>query len=381
MTARRLLLALAAVLLPAVGRAQPKGFPGPPPEPGPPPAISYEGTEVFRYLLQRAGLKAYTEQELDRFGPGGGRSPDYADTVVVVLNPPTLGWAGGRSVEDWIGQALRQGGAVVVADNSSSVFGPRVFGHQATGFSGIRVAAGPANRMYANRALAPFPDPAFPPFGVDPPEMDLFHGRRPLTRVAAVAPSTYNAVPPGCRVLARFPDGCRDATFNRWLAPNATAFAVGGSGHLANGHRPARFLAVADAGVFCNGLLVGADENGPTDNLEFADRAVKFLTEIEGTERKRTRCLFIENGRVVSNFDELGQKFRPPLPPIPIPPWDQLQPKIIDLGNKVLAQVQDKDIPNKLLVGPDPEHPQSRLRYLLAALLVMASLWAGSGRR
>src|SRR4051812_47363512 len=115
MTTPRLLLTLAAALAPAVAAAQPlpPGFM--PPGMGQPPpqrTISYEGHEVFRWLLHRAELKPFTDAEMGQ----GPRS--HSDYVVIVLGSPQIGFAGNNQTSVWIDSALSRGGAVLVAYDS-----------------------------------------------------------------------------------------------------------------------------------------------------------------------------------------------------------------------------------------------------------------------
>src|SRR4051812_28080052 len=103
MTTYRLLLTVCVGLLaPATAFAQPglKEF-----APPPAPSISYEGNEVFRWLLQRAELRPLTDAELD----SRRLRQDYSDTVVIVLGRTQMGWVGGQQIPTWVANALRGG--------------------------------------------------------------------------------------------------------------------------------------------------------------------------------------------------------------------------------------------------------------------------------
>ncbi len=373
MTVPRLLLILAVALAPAEAIAQPlpPGFVPPGFAPPAAPTISYEGYEVFRWLLHRAELKPFTEAEL-RQGP---RS--HTDYVVIVLGSPHSGFAGNNSTIAWFDGALSRGGAVLIAyDDNASLALNSVQGGAQLQFSGWRVAAGDAER-FGGRPDSPFAEPVVDP-ALTAPEWDVFGGDTPLTRVASTNPGSITAPPKGSRglaTLAEYPAGCRFANRFGRPATDGFVFAVGKSGTHATSRQPFRFLALADQATFHNGLLISPDENGATDNLEFAARAVNYLTEDAG-QKKRTKCLLIENGRVVSNYDDLNRLLRPPMPLPKLPPWDQLQPKLIDFGNQIIDRVQENDVPNKLMTGANPERPNSLLRNLLAVALVAAALWA-----
>jgi hypothetical protein len=367
MSLPRLLLTLAVALVPAVASAQPEAAAfGPPPT----QTISYEGNEVFRWLLHRAELKPLTEAEVSR-GP-----LSHSNLVVVVLGSPQFGFVGNQSTQGWINTALSNGGAVMVAfDGQAS---PSLQGFPAP----MHVQFGPFHvwpqprEGFAGRADSPLADPVGEPV-VRGPEGQVFGGDRPLTRVATQNPGMIVRPPnvaSALRVLAEYPPGSRLQPGNQ-LARQTAVFAVGRSGPHPQTGLPYRFLAIADQSAVHNGLMIGHDENGPTDNLEFADRVVSFLSK-EGGQTQRTKCLLIVNGQVVRDYDQLSRLLRPPMPLPKLPPWEQLEPKLVDFGNQILDRVQENDVPNKLLVGSNPDAPGSRVRYLLAGLLVMAALWA-----
>ena len=370
MTRPRLLLTLAVALVPVAASAQPM-----PQDFGPPPVrtISYEGNEVFRWLLHRAELKPLTDAEVWR-GPFG-----HSNLVVVVLGPPQFAFAGNQSTQGWINTALSNGGAVMIAfDGQAS---PSLQGFPAAmhvQFGPFRVWPRPGEG-FAGRPDSLLADPVVDP-AVLGPEGLVFGGDRPLKRVATQNPGMIVRPPNAAsalRVLAEYPQGSRlGGQPGNQHARQTAVFAVGRSGQHPQTRLPYRFLAVADPDVFCNGLMIGSDANGPTDNLEFADRVVSFLSEEGGQKQQRTKCLLIVNGNVVRDYDQLSRLMRPPMPLPKLPPWEQLEPKLVDFGNQILDRVQENDVPNKLLVGSNPDAPGSRVRYLLAGLLVMAALWA-----
>lgn len=369
MTTPRLLLTLAVALAPAAAPAQlPGDFQPPPQQP-----LNYNGYEVFRWILQREGLQPFTEAEVRR-GPTYHEHENY---VVVVLGQPQTFFSATAtySVPSWIEGAAARGGAVLVAYDGFALV--PLDGGAAVQFNNRRVAAGVGER-FNEQANAPFPVPA-DAAGLAAPEFRLFGGDRPLTRVATENPGSITApgrFGPRVSVLAGY------APENEWAdngpgrpARDGFVFAVGRAGVSQRSGRPFRFVAMADHAVFQNGLMISRDDDGrPTDNLELAARAAAFLAE--GGDRKRTKCLLIENGRYVSNYDALGQMLRPPMPLPKLPPWDQLQPKLVDFGNQILDKVQENDIPNKLVAGRDPDAPGSWLRTLLGVLAVFAAVWA-----
>src|SRR5207247_4954539 len=108
------------------------------------------------------------------------------------------------------------------------------------------------------------------------------------------------------------------------LPPDDKVFAVGNSATNQVSRKAYRFLALGDPSVFINGMMVANDSGGPADNLKFADRVITFLAS-EGDSVQRKQCIFIQNGALVTKFDDLQSIMRPPPPPIPMPNIDKLQ--------------------------------------------------------
>ncbi|HEX4613621.1 MAG TPA: hypothetical protein VH092_35895 [Urbifossiella sp.] len=376
MTTHRLFLTAVVALVPAVASAQP-GFPGFPGMPPPAQSISFEGNEIFRWLLHRADLRPLTDTELfPRQFP-----PDLSDTVVIVLGRTQFGFAGSHQTSVWVTSALHGGGAVLLADDTHATIGlDRPGGRSESVFTGRHVLSGRPRESFNGAPESPFVEPVARENNAGP-VWELFGGDRPLTRVATSTPSTL-AVAHDVRkremipVIARLPGHCFAVGHGgRHLAAEETAFAAAITERNQFSRLPYRFLAVADPDVFSNGLLVSSDADGPTDNMEFAARAVSFLSEENG-QRARTKCLLIVNGQVVKNYEELNRLLRPPTPLPKLPPWDQLQPKLVDLGNQILDKIQENDVLNKMVVGPKPDEPGSWLRRLLSTLLLAVTLWA-----
>jgi hypothetical protein len=366
----RLLLTLLLALVPATACGQPLEMR----EPQEPQRIRRTGTEVFRWLLHRAGLKPMTDGELS----DAIRRRQLSDTVVILMVSWNNAFPGGQHVPLWVTAAVENGGAVmVVTDQSTSLSPggglPHIF------FNGSRVftpqpAVGPWLVLNQNE-IEQFAVPFDPPAGGGP-EWELFGGDRPLRRVVNELPATLAGLKGSTLTpLAGFPPNARFRDGRGLVAPTDNVFVAGVAGRHPRTQRGYRFLAVADPAVFHNGQMVASDQNGPTDNLEFADRAVRFLTE-EGGVKQRTKCLLIEENRIERDYDKLNQMLRPPLPPLPKVDWEKLQPKLVDLGNQILDKVQENDIPNKLVAGKNPDEPRSWFRALLGVLLTMAALWA-----
>lgn len=348
-----LLAAAALLLLPAVGAAQ---RPADRPQP-----ISPDGTEMFRWLLHVRGIKPVADNEISPFAPGPIPGDDL---IVIVLGDPQEVWPGTTQLS-WAANALKDGGAALVASDTALNLGrefTRAPGLEVTGKS-VR-GKGP-DILFQGKEACPFVVPwrKLPPRG---PHWDLFEG---LEQVATNKPS-YLSLPAGRGVfldpIAHFPPGCRQVEGNQRLIPDFAVFAAGASGPV---HDPYRFLVLADPSVFINEMLLQSP-----NNLEFAYRVTGYLQDAGG--KKRTRCLFVQNGQVVTEFDTLKSVMRPQQPLIPLPNIAQLQDKIVDAGNQIIDKLQENNTHNRLLLGNTPERQARSLRSIVSGLLFLGCLWA-----
>ncbi len=307
------------------------------------------------------------------------RRHDFSDTVVIVLGPSFNSFVVNHHVPFWISNVLQNGGAVLVAHDSpvqvqlGVPLPPLQIGAR-------RVVTREPNvgqwLVLGGNEVAQFAVPTAPPVGRDGPEWKLFGGEQPLHRVVTEEPGSLtglrnSALP----ILAGFPPNAEFKGGGGRVSFSGDGLAAGTAAVNPATGRSYRFLAVADHAVFLNRQMVEQDENGPTDNLEFGARVVSFLSE-EGGRKQRTKCLLVVKGNVVRDYDELNRLLRPPMPPLPKIDWGKLQPKLVDLGNQILDKVQENDIPNKMMVGSNPDAPRSLLRIMLGLLLTGAALWA-----
>ncbi|MBA4064203.1 MAG: hypothetical protein C0501_10905 [Isosphaera sp.] len=335
--ARLLAPLAAAALLAAPAPAQPPGRKAA-------VVVSADGTDLFRGLLDQAGVRPVTRKELaegERRGHGFRIRPGPTeDLIVIVLGPP----GGGLEVDPvrYARDALQAGGASLVASDEEMVLAER---WAAVGRGRVRCDA--LGMTFGGRAHCPFvvPTPAgdehAPP--PDSPLAGLFRG---LDRVAVNESARLRVgahLSEFRHALAGFPRGS-------WLTDRAggdvrdlTAddlFAVGGVGPDRWKPTPYRFLALADHSVFINLLLVDPD----ADNVLFARRVVDYL---RGPE-KRSRCLFVENGRVVEQFDGLRKAFDKNSG-FPVPDLVKLQEQAVALADAAVADLQTNDVPNRIL--------------------------------
>lgn len=372
-------LAVMVVATPAV--AQPEL--GSSPQQHPKPDLPGGGTDMFRYMLHLAGVKPVTPNELHSLN-----DDDFADIIVVVIGSAT-GNIGIAKVGDLMDQATQNGGAVLIASESNTTFFP---GNQARTRLSVRLSGLPVvdprglgSATYHNNQTCPYVVPVGPdepPNAVgDPgPIWGLFAG---LDRVATNNPSYFIVTERGAEfkfTLARFHRACgvRDQFGTVFPLPPGAAFALGGEGTNPDFrlNPEFRFVALADQSVFINQMLAEPD----ADNFELARRTVFYLADpqTEGNPKGvgRKRCIFVENGRLVSDFRSAEYVFQDPLPMPSVPPLGQIQDKLVDLGNSVIDRIQTNDALNKGVFGSDPERRNRRLRELIAALLVIAAVVA-----
>jgi hypothetical protein len=151
------------------------------------------------------------------------------------------------------------------------------------------------------------------------------------------------------RALASFPEGCTVAGDRQ----PELVFAAG------NQQTPGQFLLLGGHGVFMNSMMDNED------NFTFAGNCIKWLTRAAN----RDRVLFIEEGRVIKNFDV-------PLVEIPLPPF----PTVEQL-NAALRGLETENMPNRLLLtwlaGSESEDGFARARlWIFRGALFLAALTA-----
>lgn len=105
------------------------------------------------------------------------------------------------------------------------------------------------------------------------------------------------------------------------------------AGVFENGGR-AFFL--SDPSMVTNQLMV----RGDTDNMEFAERLVDWLSE--GPDGKRDLCLFIHDMAMQPRFDL-------PMPDMPLPPLNDLANIVLQNANKVIVSMEEDDFFNSAI--------------------------------
>lgn len=336
--------------------------------------LAPDGTDMLQFLLDASRIKPIRNSDV-------GRELGQLEDVIVVVLGDSSQRIGAFTAIEWANKSVMAGGAALVAVDSRRQlnFGTPVGpGFPPPGppveITGAMVRGTDPKTCFLGKDTLPFAVPRQRPLAGGP-EWNLFDG---LHRVATNQPSAiWLRRPHGVfrSILAGFPDSeCTNGNGNiRILDTESEVFAVGGSGQHPLTTHNYRLLALSDPSVFINEMMLAEKAGlGPTDNFEFAQRVVKFLSE-EGT-RKRARCLFIQNGQVVDRFDRLRPLFQPPVPKLNL--WDH-QDKIIEFIDKTVDQFQEKDVANQALFGKEESQGRETFKRIMAALLAVLAIRAG----
>lgn len=338
-----------------------------------------QGTELIRGLLHFHKVTPLSFQALP--------SEDPQDVIVIVHGLPRLSDPRAKPAWEATRSVLRGGGAVLILAEEQADLA-KYFPHP-TGLvvTGERVYDPNPESNYRKIAECPIV------VAQKPSELDmllmklnqpvdaswtLFAGQRVATNLPGALRVTQSSK--YCRnVLARFPKGC---TIDHEDGPSLAAdrlFAVAGTGDGSD--IPFRSLIIADPSILSNQMMVAGGEAGgdpAASNLAFANTLVPWL---QGPS-KRSKCLFVEAGREQLKFDDvLYENLEiPPIPPdLPIPPLPSpfdpgLQQKLTDGANKAIADLEDRDVINRALVGsPGDDRRFSNTMRVLAVIAAVVT--------
>jgi hypothetical protein len=334
------------------------------------------GTELFRAFLDREGIQPVRQND---------NWVDEDLIVIVIGTTDPVNWQ--RQPLGYARMALEQHGAVLIATDTNTEF--REFVRQPwelpiTKISGDSVTADARDCYQPERGVVHEDTPFVVPVSPDERLRDwekpgrvwaVFRG---LTRLATNDPSYFDPLHvyrgEYQHPLARLP---KSSVVNRQRQP-APLFAIGGDGPNQPDGRPGfSFLAVADASVYINQMVM---EQG-TDNLEFTLRTIEYL---QGPEKKRKRCLFFENGRIVDKFDGLRSalvKPKPKIPPENVPNIGPLfgknQDKLVKFLDEKADELQKRDALHRSQVGPaGSQREQSSFNWFADRLAVVCAVLA-----
>lgn len=352
LAAGTLLAAILALMAAPAAQAQPNRFPEPPQQQQP-VFIPGGGTDLFRALMDKEGIKPVRAQDLNNMW---GASDDL---IVVVIGHPGNEWQ--PNSLRWARMAVQANGAALIASDSAfAVHESRVepgWNNHITRFNGQTVSANWPD--YHRQLDCPYVVPVSPDELPEPPKKPgrVWNVFRGLTKIATNQP-TFLEEPAEYRneyryPLARLPKSSHPQWGNRFASP--PLFAIGGDGpDMWNGQPGYSFLAIADSSVFINQMIM--ETNPPTDNLEFTLRTIEYL---QGPGKRRKRCAFFEDGRLVDKFDGLRSALAKPKPKIPPeampnigPMFRKNQEAIVKGIDKLADHIQTNDLLHEKLVGP-----------------------------
>lgn len=276
------------------------------------PALKPEvrtGSEVLRAVLNE--LKITSVRGFDDLA-------DPGDSILISLGEPS--WLRQRPA-GFLRDFVRGGGAVLIATDHGLT--DRLWLDELRELTNFTIVDDPVLCLDERNTFEGKPElPLLWP-NVNGP---ILMGRNVVTSLPAHLRRIAVGNPPaGIRPLARLPDGAvyqRDPA--RELPQWESLFGVAGSAGAG------RIVLLADAHLFINDFMARPE----VDNYDFGFSVVRYLHE-----GKRTRCLFLEGGRTVTNFDI-------PLLDLSQVPWDVLMRAIPALERKLAATAERGEFDN-----------------------------------
>jgi hypothetical protein len=310
--------------------------------------VKASGSEFFRFALAKKGLKPITEHEW-LFGT------QFHEDMMIVIIGDTSNIA--APFNGGLREFVNRGGALLIATSKPHdhrfcnppedwrfAFGITITGSTLS-------AAGPAFG-YEGKVDKPFVKP-LPRVNLGSPSpFDLFKDVEVLGKkgVATDRPSELQ-VQEVRGLLKKELAGYSEGTRKRNGQP------LDGNGVFAlslqpNNNPAGRAIVLANGSVFANdmmGFKPKLDESGDyeTDNgnWEFANRTIDWVQG--GFPKKRSQCLFIENGRIVEQF--AVEQPTPPKPPIPDIPPDVLANILLNHANGLIREAEEQNFFNRVL--------------------------------
>jgi len=301
-------------------------------------AIPANGTEILRALLKFQ--KLVPQQNFDPFDPAPSE-------LFVVL----IGSRNDR-MQVFTQNVLRNDGAVFIATNENIELGnffPKINNLNRTAtVTGRDVECTRPRRCFRGDANSPFATILPPPV----PELAALIktsrvvAHRPSVLLRDVANNPYLS-----HTLAEFPGNSRYRG-GAELEDGAAIAAMSDPAEIG------KAVVVANVGMFSNQMTIANEavraDGGDTgtDNFVFSYFLTSYLaTKRDGT--KRTRVLFVENGKVVTDFDRVkldaGIPFPGGIPPIPMPRRDKLLEMIENKLNDGIEKLQDEGLPEAIV--------------------------------
>lgn len=343
--------------------------------------VPSKGSEFFRFALARKQVKPITQHAWLN------ETQLHQDMMVVIIGDTSniaTHFPGG--LRDFVDR----GGAVLIASNKphNPRFGNRPDDWRATlGFTivGNDLNAAPGTG-YEGKNDRPFVKPRDRVNLGSPSPFDLFNGveGRGKNGVATDRPSemVVQGVPPLLpKELAGYADGTR-----RFAGPpldGGGVFALS----LQPNHNPAgRVIVLASSNVFANDMMGfkpkqdgSGDYETDNGNWEFANRTIDWLQG--GFPKKRSQCLFIENGKIVEQF--AVEQPAPPTPPMPNIPPDVLANILLNHANGLIREAEEQNYFNRVIESwlGLPRLVRTFLIIVTVVFILFALRWLRAGYR
>lgn len=323
-------------------------------DPGPDP----NGTEAFRAILNEQGFEPL-DLKLRIYD-------DPSSTLVIILGDtthPNLP-VSDFDINDFLRHYLEEGGALLLASDRATP--PLGRGHWVDEFNvqitGELVVTDTERDRFAESPNCPFVETES--------ILDRLGGRQrsefrdvfePFDRIATNNPSLIRGMDPFAAAWHPY-SATIGGSSGQAVNPLRESLAVGFVG--LNG---SRFGIMADHSIFINQMILHPDNQ----NLEFTETLVTWFKQ--GRFGDRTKCLFIEDGEIITNFNlRLAELPGPRLPPFPI-----LVNMLAQTGNALIAEMQNKDFFNRTLLRGVPT---SRLLNILLVILTLGLMFYGLRR-
>jgi len=309
------------------------------------------GSEVFRFALHQHEIKPVSDV--------ADALNDPPHTVIVIFGDVREPGHFASTVEGWQLLAfVRAGGAVLVAtDGPAGALAVAAGGRMAdwAGPFGIDITphrlTAPLEKCYRGRDGRPFVKPR-PPFDQPAPSPhDLFkeEGKEEGLRIATNYPHEMAINAPRLfrmEDLAGYAEGTRRLVGRQPVTPEMNHFAV----CLQPRDNPAgRMVVLANRGVLTNEMMGFVKDPAPpgyhfdNGNWAFANRTIEW---VQAGQQPVTKCLFIEDGRVIDRFAERIPNARPPVPDIPP---EVLANWLLNAANPIVDEAQKQDVFNRFL--------------------------------
>lgn len=330
-----------------------------------PPELPPRGTEIFRGLLNFAGIKPYfpNQKELTTLA--------QRNQIILIVYGAPVDNRNDIEIRTFAGNPTQLIAWNTDYDVSNVTFLFRNRGIMTPGLKCFVDDFTPESLVPSERPNCPFVSSK--PYGIewllkdDPsPSWNPFRG---FGHIATNRPASIGKVISSWQMadhtLAYLPKQCRVGNQRGQILPPNNSFAVG----MLDDKTGAPAILMADENVLSNQMIAMPG----TDNLPFAMKLIKLL---KGNQAGNKYCVFYEYGDRKDKFDDVifSAKPTPPMPPIPIPPPQMLDQMGTQLANSAVDQLDRSDTFNSLL-SKNQRYYAQLLAVIMLGLTAMAFLF------